>query len=172
VVSHPAIRLRRVYGLGLALLVAVSLILLGSIAALADQSRTTVTRIPLGNEDVTNLCNNETVVVRGTLVTTITVTPTSDGGYTVLSTNIAPDLLGESLLGNLTYKADQGEVNLQVIPPSTNPAHVYDAMWLRLVPQGSGPTLYLLSLFAVTIYPDETFTVNLQKTYTLCTTPR
>jgi hypothetical protein len=169
---HRASHLRRVFGWGLASLVAVCLMLLGSMTAVADQGRTVQVQIPY-HTDVTNLCNNQIVNVHGVLTTTITTTPTSDGGYTILAWNIAPDMVGETMVGGSgPYRADQGEVNFQVIPPSTKPTRVYDATWLTMVPQGSGPTMYLVTLFAVTVYPDETFKVNLQKTYMVCTAPR
>jgi hypothetical protein len=137
------------------------------------KSQTVKTTINIPAMVVDNLCNADVVNLSGDATITVTTTPRSNGGYTVRSSFIAPNLRGTRILPPppIGYKGDDRENAYSYYAPAGSSTHRV-VHWTKLVPQGNAPTMYLVVVIREAILADGTPAVPVfERAYLICRQP-
>jgi hypothetical protein len=123
---------------------------------------------------LTNLCNADIVNLSGDMYITTTTRPTSDGGYTVRTSAVAPDLRGQRIAPPppIRYRGSDAENAYSYYAPPPYPSSHRVVHWTKLVPQGRAPTMYLVVVLRETIAADGTVLTTAERAYLVCKPPR
>jgi hypothetical protein len=124
---------------------------------------------------VENLCNADTVNLHGQETITTSTTPTSNGGYRVVSSLQAHNLTGQRIapLPAYGYKGDNVEDTYTYDAPPPNPVTTVSLLhWTKLVPQANAPNMWLVTVFRETITADGTAVPSVDRAYLTCTQPK
>ena len=116
---------------------------------------------------VTNLCNNQLVLLHGDLHVRQVQTTTASGGETVKSLITSEGLVGADVNG-MPYTANDIEASFAHYAPPGRTSTFFDVHATLLVPQGNAPTMLLVVVMAETVRPDGTTTVLLDRAFTTC----
>jgi hypothetical protein len=116
---------------------------------------------------VTNLCNNQFVLLHGDLHVRQVQTTTASGGETVKSLITSEGLVGADVNG-MPYTANDIEASFAHYAPPGRTSTFFDVHATLLVPQGNAPTMLLVVVTAETVRPDGTTTVLLDRAFTTC----
>jgi hypothetical protein len=116
---------------------------------------------------VTNLCNDQFVVLHGDLHVRQVRTTTPDGGEVVSSLITSEGLIGADVNG-MPYVANDIEASFSHYAPPGRTSTFYDLHATLLVPQGDAPTMLLVLVVAERVRPDGTTTVLLDRAWTAC----
>jgi hypothetical protein len=119
---------------------------------------------------VTNLCNDQVVVLHGDLHVRQVRTTTPGGGEVVNSLITSEGLIGADVNG-MPYTANDIEASFAHYAPPGRTSVFFDVHATLLVPQGNAPTMLLVIVVAEKVRPDGTTTVLLDRAWTACSQP-
>jgi len=139
-----------------------------------QRGETVETTINLAALPLTNLCNADVVNLSGDLHIRTTTTPRGNGGFTVKSTALAPDLRGERIAPppSISYRGGDGENTYSYFAPPPYPSSHRVAHWTTLIPEGKAPRMYLVVVIRETIAADGTPIVSVERAYLSCKKPK
>ena len=122
---------------------------------------------------VDNLCNADVVNLHGRETITTATTPTSNGGFRVVSTVQARNLTGQRIapLPSYGYKGDDIQNTYSYVAPPPYPTTVSLTHWTKLVPQAKAPAMWLVIVFREVITADGTAIPTVDRAYLTCTQP-
>jgi len=116
---------------------------------------------------VTNLCNDQFVLLHGDLHVRQVRTTTPSGGEVVTSLITSEGLIGADVAG-MPYTANDIEASFAHYAPPGRSSTFLDLHATLLVPQGNAPTMLLVIVVAERVRPDGTTTVLLDRAWTTC----
>jgi hypothetical protein len=122
---------------------------------------------------VNNLCNADTVNLHGQETITTQTTPTSNGGYKVVSILQARNLTGSRIapLPAYGYTGDDTQNTYSYEAPPPYPTTVSLLHWTKLVPQFNAPAMWLVVVTREVITADGTAIPTVDRAYLTCTQP-
>lgn len=122
---------------------------------------------------VNNLCNADTVNLHGQETITTQTTPTSNGGYKVVSILQARNLTGSRIapLPAYGYTGDDTQNTYSYEAPPPYPTKVSLLHWTKLVPQANAPAMWLVVVTREVITADGTAIPTVDRAYLTCTQP-
>ncbi len=122
---------------------------------------------------VNNLCNADTVNLHGQETITTQTTPTSNGGYKVVSILQARNLTGSRIapLPAYGYTGDDTQNTYSYQAPPPYPTTVTLLHWTKLVPQAKAPAMWLVLVTREVITADGTAIPTVDRAYLTCTQP-
>jgi hypothetical protein len=122
---------------------------------------------------VNNLCNADTVNLHGQETITTQTTPTSNGGYKVVSILQARNLTGSRIapLPAYGYTGDDTQNTYSYEAPPPYPTTVSLLHWTKLVPQANAPAMWLVVVTREVITADGTAIPTVDRAYLTCTQP-
>jgi len=122
---------------------------------------------------VENLCNADTVNLHGQETITTQTTPTSNGGFRIVSSMRANNLTGERIAPPPTYGyvgSDDTDSYSYFAPPPY-PATYSELHWTKLVPQTNAPAMWLVVVTREVITADGTAIPTVERAYLSCSQP-
>jgi hypothetical protein len=137
-------------------------------------AETTRTQIHIPLRVLTNLCNNaEPVQLSGDEYITTTTTPTSNGGFTVTASIVAPNLTGTGLVSMVAYRGVDGQQTFSYFAPPPFPSTYDVTLYTVLKPLSSTiKSMYLVTRIRQTIAFDGMPITTFQDVSLTCTQPR
>ena len=164
----------------LALSVVAALLLTGAgqAAARAGTASTSNTQVVVVTQDVpalivTNLCNTDTVNLHGQLVLATATTPTSNGGFRVVTVMRANNLTGQRIAPPpmYGYKGSDNSDSYSYIAPPPYPTTYSELHWTKLTPQFNAPAMWLVVVTREVITADGTAIPSVERAYLSCSQP-
>ena len=142
-------------------------------SATSGQTQTVRITIDVPALIVENLCNTDTVNLHGQETITTKTTPTSNGGYKVVSILQARNLTGSRIapLPAYGYRGDDTQNTYSYQAPPPYPTTVSLLHWTKLVPQANAPAMWLVVVTREVINADGTTIPTVDRAYLTCTQP-
>ena len=122
---------------------------------------------------VENLCNADTVNLHGTLTLTTATTPTSNGGFRVVSVMRAKNLTGQRIAPPpmYAYTGSDNQDAYSYIAPPPYPTTYSERHWTKLTPQFTAPAMWLVVVTREVITADGTAIPSVERAYLTCSQP-
>ena len=122
---------------------------------------------------IENLCNADTVNLHGQLTLTTATTPTSNGGFQIVSSVRANNLTGERIapLPAYGYIGSDNQDSYSYIAPPPYPTTYSEKHWTKLVPQVNAPAMWLVVVTREVITADGTAIPAVERAYFTCSQP-
>jgi hypothetical protein len=140
----------------------------------SGETQTVRTTIDVAALVLENLCNKDTVNLHGRETITVSTTPTSNGGFRVVSSMRANNLTGERIAPLPAYGyvgSDDQDTNSYIAAPP-NPSTYSELHWTKLVPQKANePAMWLVVVTREVITADGTAIPTVERAYLSCSQP-
>ena len=122
---------------------------------------------------IENLCNADTVNLHGQLVLTTATTPTSNGGFRIVSTMRANNLTGQRIAPPpmYGYTGSDNQDSYSYIAPPPYPTTYSELHWTKLTPQFTAPAMWLVVVTREVITADGTAIPSVERAYLSCSQP-
>lgn len=139
----------------------------------SGKTQTVRTTIDVAALVLENMCNKDTVNLHGKETITVSTTPTSNGGFRVVSSMRANNLKGERIapLPSYGYVGSDDTDSYSYLATPPYPSTYSGVHWTKLVPQTNAPAMWLVVVTREVIAADGTAVPTVERAYLSCSQP-